>query len=76
MGANARQILQNFLEGLKDQGITTITDEDLELRIATGIGADPRTIKKYWDLMEKLGIIQRTKDGRIKINYKAAKLKV
>jgi len=76
MGANARQILQNFLEGLKDQGITTITDEDLELRIAMGIGADPRTIKKYKNLMQYLGIIQRTKDGKIKINYRTNKLKV
>jgi len=76
MGANARQILQNFLARLKDQGITTIDEEDLELAIGFYIGADPRTIKKYRDLMEKLGIIQRTKDGKIKINYKTAKLKV
>jgi len=76
MGANARQILQNFLQNLKESSITVIDEEDLRLAITLSIGADPRTVKKYWDLMEKLGIIQRTKDGKIRINYRTDKLKV
>jgi len=76
MPVNTRQILQNFLQHLKESGVTVIDEEDLRLAIALSMGADPRTVKKYWDLMEKLGIIQRTKDGKIKINYRTDKLKV
>ena len=76
MGISARQILQRFLQDLKETGRNTFDKDEFELAIALYMGADPRTIKKYWNLMEKLGIIQRVKGDRVKINYRTGKFRV
>jgi len=69
MGVTTMQILDNFLAKLKQRKVRELSEQKLDALIKAYLGADPRTFRKYKQLMQEFGMIQRTKDGKIKINY-------
>ena len=69
MGTTSMQMLQRFLSTLQRERITAITEEKLDRLIKIHLGADPRTVRKYKELMQEFGMIQKAKDGKIRINY-------
>ncbi|RLI86931.1 MAG: hypothetical protein DRP01_03055 [Archaeoglobales archaeon] len=69
MGARSFDLLAAFLGVLKQRKVSVISEQRLETLIKAHLGADPRTVKKYKQLLEEFNMIQRTKDGKIRINY-------
>jgi len=69
MGRKAIDILEDFLKTLQKRRVEKLSEEKLDRLIKAFLGADPRTVKKYKQLLEEFGMIQRTKDGKIRINY-------